>query len=103
MPSLPITGDEAADKLLSEDPFALLLGMALDQQYRMEDAFKGGHKLVTRLGHLDPVPGRLVDRQRPANEPVGERLALEELHDEVLDARLVADVVQRADVGVREL
>ncbi|HEY9353195.1 MAG TPA: HhH-GPD-type base excision DNA repair protein [Nocardioides sp.] len=55
MPSLHITGDEAADKLLSEDPFALLLGMALDQQYRMEDAFKGGHKLVTRLGHLDPA------------------------------------------------
>jgi uncharacterized HhH-GPD family protein len=55
MPSLHITGDEAADKLLSDDPFALLLGMALDQQYRMEDAFKGGHKLVTRLGHLDPA------------------------------------------------
>lgn len=58
MPTLRITGDPAADTLLAEDPFALLLGMALDQQYRMEDAFKGGHKLITRLGHLDP--GRIA-------------------------------------------
>jgi uncharacterized HhH-GPD family protein len=32
--------------------------MLLDQQYRMEDAFKGPHKLLTRLGHLDP--GRIA-------------------------------------------
>jgi len=49
-----IAQDPAADQVLSESPFALLLGMLLDQQYRMEDAFKGGHKLQTRLGHLDP-------------------------------------------------
>lgn len=51
--ALHITGDPAADRILTDDPFALLLGMLLDQQYRMEDAFKGPHKLVTRLGHLD--------------------------------------------------
>jgi uncharacterized HhH-GPD family protein len=49
-----IAQDPAADAVLTESPFALLLGMLLDQQYRMEDAFKGGHKLITRLGHLDP-------------------------------------------------
>ena len=49
-----IAQDPAADAVLTESPFALLLGMLLDQQYRMEDAFKGGHKLLTRLGHLDP-------------------------------------------------
>jgi uncharacterized HhH-GPD family protein len=52
--AINITGDPAADRVLTEDPFALLLGMLLDQQYRMEDAFKGPHKLVTRLGHLEP-------------------------------------------------
>ena len=53
--AINITGDPDADKVLTDDPFALLLGMLLDQQYRMEDAFKGPHKLVTRLGHLDPA------------------------------------------------
>lgn len=49
-----IAQDPAADEVLTESAFALLLGMLLDQQYKMEDAFKGGHKLLTRLGHLDP-------------------------------------------------
>ncbi len=31
-PALLLTGDPAADQLLSEDPFALLTGMLLDQQ-----------------------------------------------------------------------
>ena len=38
---LHITGDPAADKLLSEDAFALLTGMLLDQQVTMESAFAG--------------------------------------------------------------
>ncbi|MDT7804066.1 MAG: hypothetical protein QOI78_7499 [Actinomycetota bacterium] len=29
---LHLTGDPAADKLLNDDPFALLVGMLLDQQ-----------------------------------------------------------------------
>lgn len=49
-----IAQDPAADEVLTNSAFALLLGMLLDQQYKMEDAFKGGHKLLTRLGHLDP-------------------------------------------------
>jgi hypothetical protein len=32
--SLYLSGDEAADKLLSTDPLALLSGMVLDQQVR---------------------------------------------------------------------
>ncbi len=31
-PSLPVTGNPEADRLLVEDPLALLLGMLLDQQ-----------------------------------------------------------------------
>lgn len=33
-----ITGDAAADKVLDESPFALLVGMMLDQQYPMDNA-----------------------------------------------------------------
>lgn len=53
MPSLHITGDDASDRLLSEDPLALLIGMLLDQQVPMETAFAGPEKLRTRLGTLD--------------------------------------------------
>ena len=44
-----------ADAVLSEDPFALLVGMLLDQQIPMETAFTGPHKLVERIGSLDPA------------------------------------------------
>lgn len=53
--ALHLTGDDAADELLSTDPFALLVGMLLDQQYPMEHAFRGPAKLHDRLGHLDPA------------------------------------------------
>ncbi len=52
-PVLHITGDAAADELLSNDPLALLIGMLLDQQVPMETAFAGPAKLRARLGHLD--------------------------------------------------
>ncbi|GGF32488.1 (Fe-S)-cluster assembly protein [Marmoricola endophyticus] len=48
-----ITGDPHADAVL-DDPFALLLGMLLDQQYPMEHAFRGPAKLLDRFGTLDP-------------------------------------------------
>lgn len=52
---LHLTGDDHADRLLAEDPLALLLGMLLDQQVAMEVAFTGPHKIRERLGHLDPA------------------------------------------------
>ncbi|MCU1570588.1 MAG: Fe-S cluster assembly protein HesB [Naasia sp.] len=51
--SLHITGDAAADELLSADPLALLLGMLLDQQVPMETAFAGPAKIRDRLGAFD--------------------------------------------------
>lgn len=42
-----------ADAVLDADPFALLIGMALDQQYPMEHAFRGPWKLKERLGAFD--------------------------------------------------
>jgi uncharacterized HhH-GPD family protein len=50
MPSLCLAQDPVADALLERDPFALVVGMTLDQQYPMEHAFRGAQKLVERLG-----------------------------------------------------
>jgi len=47
------TQDPAANKLLETDPLALLIGMVLDQQVKMEKAFGGPYELKQRLGHLD--------------------------------------------------
>lgn len=47
---LHLTGDAEADKLLSEDPFALLTGMLLDQQIGMDIAFIGPKKIAERMG-----------------------------------------------------
>ena len=48
--TLSLAQDPAADKLLSEDPLALLIGMVLDQQIPLEWAFKGPLMLRERLG-----------------------------------------------------
>jgi uncharacterized HhH-GPD family protein len=64
MVRLQLTSDPAADTLLSEDPFALLVGMLLDQQIPMEVAFAGPRKIADRLGGLDP-------RAIAGHDPVG--------------------------------
>jgi uncharacterized HhH-GPD family protein len=68
------TGVDEADELIARDPFALLVGFALDQQVPVPTAFQGPWKLQQRLGTLDPGeiaatdPGRLeeVFREKPA-------------------------------------
>ncbi len=52
--TLHLTDDAAADALLTADPFALLVGMLLDQQVAMEVAFVGPKKILDRFGTLDP-------------------------------------------------
>jgi uncharacterized HhH-GPD family protein len=72
--TLPFTGNDSADALLSEDPLALLIGFALDQQVTVQKAFSGPWELRTRLGHLDarkiaqtdPAELDRVFRERPA-------------------------------------
>ena len=71
---LHFTGDQEADRLLVSDPFALLVGFALDQQVTVQKAFSGPMELRRRLGHLDPAriagtdPAELDKRfrERPA-------------------------------------
>lgn len=53
--AIRITGDADADQVLDADPFALLVGMMLDQQYPMEHAFRGPAKVLERFGSLDPA------------------------------------------------
>lgn len=52
---LQLTGVPEADRVLDEYPFAVLVGMMLDQQYGMEHAFRGGWKVLDRFGTLDPA------------------------------------------------
>jgi uncharacterized HhH-GPD family protein len=71
---LHFTGNEEADRLLVDEPMALLIGFALDQQVPVPTAFTGPLKLKQRLGTLDPGriattdPGRLeaAFREKPA-------------------------------------
>lgn len=48
-----IANEAEADKVLDEEPLAVLIGMTLDQQYGMEHAFRGAWKLKSRMGSLD--------------------------------------------------
>ena len=50
-----MTGLPEADAVLDEHPFAIVIGMMLDQQYGMEHAFRGGWKVLSRFGSLDPA------------------------------------------------
>ena len=72
---LPFTGDDEADRLLAEEPLALLIGFVLDQQVTVQKAFSGPAELRRRLdGALDAEtiagmePARLetLFRERPA-------------------------------------
>jgi uncharacterized HhH-GPD family protein len=53
MAKLQLVGDPAADELLEHNPFALLVGMMLDQQIPMEVAFAGPKKIEDRVGGVD--------------------------------------------------
>ncbi len=68
---LHFTDDDEANELLVQDPFALLVGFALDQQVTVQKAFAGPLVLRERLGTLDPgrvatAPLEEIFRQRPA-------------------------------------
>jgi len=72
--ALHFTGNEEADALLAEEPLALLIGFALDQQVPVQTAFTGPLKLKQRFGTLDARaiatadPGQLEQsfREKPA-------------------------------------
>ncbi len=51
---LHFTGNDDADALIAREPFALLVGFALDQQVPVQTAFTGPLKIKQRLGTIDP-------------------------------------------------
>src|SRR6476619_1540141 len=71
---LHFTGDDEANALLAADPFALLVGVTLDQQVPIQTAFAGPLKLKQRIGTLDPAKLAATDpakleaafREKPA-------------------------------------
>lgn len=75
MPELHLSQDPEADRLLSEDPLALLIGLVLDQQIPLERAFRSPFDLKERLGggldaaaiaEMDPDRLAAVFAQPPA-------------------------------------
>jgi uncharacterized HhH-GPD family protein len=71
---LPFTGDDEADRLLVQEPLALLIGFELDQQVPLQKAFSGPLELRKRIGTLDAERIAALDpdvldeafRRRPA-------------------------------------
>ena len=72
--ALHFTGNDDADTLLAQEPLALLIGFALDQQVTVPTAFVGPLKLKQRLGTLeareiaqaDPGSLEAIFREKPA-------------------------------------
>ncbi|MHB8393311.1 MAG: HhH-GPD-type base excision DNA repair protein [Candidatus Dormibacteria bacterium] len=61
---LPYAGEAAADRLLVEDPMALLVGFILDQQVPLERAFSAPLELRRRLGTISPSELLALDSER---------------------------------------
>jgi len=68
---LYFTEDDEANRLLASDPFALLVGLALDQQITLQQAFAGPLRIKQRVGTLDAKTLARTDlepafREKPA-------------------------------------
>ena len=117
--TLPFTDNPDANRLLGENPLALLIGYALDQQVTVQHAFSGPWELRRHIGHLDPVriaamdPGELerVFRDRPAlhRYPASMATRVQALCQVVVDryggdaTRIWADAQDGADLEERLL
>jgi len=72
--ALYFTDSDEANALIAQEPLALLIGFALDQQITVQTAFLGPLKLKQRVGSLDAAAIASMDpqeleetfRQRPA-------------------------------------
>jgi uncharacterized HhH-GPD family protein len=68
---LHFTGNDDADRLLADDPMALLIGFLLDQQVTVQKAFSGPLVIRERVGSLDAATLADADldtvfREKPA-------------------------------------
>jgi uncharacterized HhH-GPD family protein len=114
-PQLYLSGNAEADRLLSQDPLALLIGLVLDQQVPLEWAFAAPAELRNRLGgkldarsiaRMDPEDLVKVFLERPALHRYPASMA-RRVHDlsrllvESYDGK--AENVWSADVDATEL
>jgi uncharacterized HhH-GPD family protein len=60
-PTLRLAQDPDADALLTNDPFALLMGMLLDQQFPLEWAFRAPWRLAHRMGRTSLDAAEIAD------------------------------------------
>jgi uncharacterized HhH-GPD family protein len=67
--ALHFTDDPAACELLATDPFALLVGFAIDQQVTVQKAFAGPLVLKQRAGTLDPKRLAAMDLREVFSTP----------------------------------
>jgi uncharacterized HhH-GPD family protein len=82
---LHFTDSDEANALIAEDPMALLIGFALDQQVTVEKAFSGPLAIRERVGTLDPAKLAATDldpvfREKPAIHRFPGKMA-ERVHD----------------------
>lgn len=62
---LCLAQDIEADKLLADDPLALLIGMVLDQQVPFETAFAGPKKIADRMGSFPTLSAAEIAEYDP--------------------------------------
>ena len=82
---LYFTDSDEANELIANDPMALLIGFALDQQVTVQQAFEGPLRLRQRVGTLDPARLAAADlvpafREKPAIHRYPAKMA-ERVHD----------------------
>src|SRR5260221_14761550 len=58
------TDNDVANRLLCTEPLAILIGMVLDQQVKMEKAFIGPYDLKKRRGGLDAKKSAAMDPEK---------------------------------------
>ena len=88
---LHFTEDDAANALIAQDPMALLVGFALDQQVTVQKAFAGPLAIKERLGALDAATLADADleavfREKPAVHRFPGSMA-QRVHDLVVHIR----------------
>jgi uncharacterized HhH-GPD family protein len=92
---LHFTESDEANALIAQDPMALLIGFALDQQVSVQKAFSGPLVLRERLGALDAATVAAADlepvfRERPAIHRFPGAMA-QRVHDLAVHVRDVYD------------
>jgi uncharacterized HhH-GPD family protein len=90
-PRLYFTESDEANRLIAEDPMALLVGFALDQQVTVQKAFSGPLAIKQRVGTLDPRKLAAADldpvfREKPAIHRFPGKMA-ERVHDLAVHVR----------------